>query len=194
MILPLRLGALCLGAAAVATGVAAPAAADIVPPADGEYSFSEPGQPAANWELGTVCIQANGTRAQSDYGDTTIQSQGCAVNVTSSTRTNLTHDEELLNFSERALLTNDLWTVTYVPPNGQVCPDGSTAPLTQTFSWSEVTLTGTHTTLWGSECGKAPGMTKTPFTLGFLGPLNPPMVERFPDTCNYLAGRPSICS
>ena len=86
MIPPLRLGALCLGAAAVATGVATPAAADILPPADGHYSFSEPGAPAANWELGAVCIQANGTRAQSDYTDTTIQSQGCAVNVTSSTR------------------------------------------------------------------------------------------------------------
>jgi hypothetical protein len=194
-----RLSAMCSGAAAVVSSMAvltpAPlASADLLPPADGYYTYSEPGQPPVKWELGSICIQANGTRAQPDYTDTTIQSLGCAVNVTSSTPSNLTPEEALLNFSDRARAANGLWTVSYAPPAGQVCPDGTTALLTQNFSWSEVTLTGTRTTLWGSECGKQPGMSKQAFTLSFLGPLNPPMVERFPDNCNYLAGRPSICS
>lgn len=37
-------------------------------------------------------------------------------------------------------------------------------------------------------------MTKDPFTLTFAGPLDPPVVERFPMECKYLVGRPSICS
>lgn len=49
-------------------------------------------------------------------------------------------------------------------------------------------------TLHGDVCGMPAAMVKAPFTLTFNAPLEPPVVDRFPDNCNYLAGRPSICS
>ena len=192
-----RIGAVCfVGAMATAAALTAsvPAMADLAPPADGNYTYTEAGQPAVNWKLSSVCSQASGTRAQPDYSDPNIQALGCVVNVNSSTPSRLTKPEELINFTTRARITDDLWTFSYVPPDGQVCEDGSTAPLTQNFSFSEVTLTGTRTTLWDTECGKAPGMTKVPFSLSYNSPLDPPFVDRFPMNCDYLAGRPSICS
>ncbi len=180
-------------AAAVAMAVAAPAAA-IVPPADGYYTFNEAGAPAATWQIQSICIQANGTRAQSDYTDETIQSLGCTAIVTSSTPKKLTRDERLLNFSGRAVLTSDLWTFQFTSAEGIQCPDSSVAPSTETYAFDGSTNAGTHTVVHGAVCGGQAGMEKRPFTLGFTGGLAPPVVDRFPDNCNYLAGRPSICS
>jgi hypothetical protein len=192
-----RLGTVAIGgsvgAVAVAVGIAAPAAA-IVPPADGYYTFSQPGAPLAVWQTQSVCIQANGTRAQSDYTDETIQTLGCNVILASTTPTALTREDRLLNFDARAVLTNDLWTFQFESAEGVLCPDGSSAPSTEVYSFSEATLTGTHKTIHGDVCGMPAAMVKTPFTLTFNAPLEPPVVDRFPDNCNYLAGRPSICS
>lgn len=191
-----RIGALGAAGVMVALATAAPTPADpLVPPADGYYSYAEPGQPPAKWIVQSVCSQASGTREQSDYTDTTIQTLGCVVNVTSSTTPQAaTQDEKLLTWGARSRLADGQWTAEPAFPNGQVCDDGRTAPLQQRFQFSEATLTGTRTTVWGDECGNAPHMTKAPFTLTFVGPLEPPTVERFPMECDYLAGRPSICS
>ena len=48
--------------------LAAPAGA-ILPPVDGYYTFNQPGVPSANWELQSICIQPNGTRAQPGSGE-----------------------------------------------------------------------------------------------------------------------------
>ena len=172
---------------------AAPAAA-IVPPADGNYAFSEPGAAGANWTMQSICSQASGTRAQPDYTDETTQTLGCGVILTSSTPNKTTREERLVNFTGRAVLTSGLWTLTVETPEGVACPDGSFGPSTDTYAFSEVTLTGTHTSIHDAVCGLAPAMTKQPFSLAFSGPLDPPAVDRFPMECNYLVGRPSICS
>ena len=99
-----------------------------------------------------------------------------------------------LSFNGTAVLVSGMWTITTAVAEGTACPDGSFAPSTDTYAFSEVTLTGTHTSIHDAVCGLAPGMTKEPFSLSFVGPLDPPVVERFPMQCNYLAGRPSICS
>ncbi len=189
-----RFAVLCAAVACAAVGTAAPAPAATVPPADGYYTYTEAGKPAATWAMQTVCSQPSGTRAQPDYSDVDIQTLGCIVNVTSTTRKRLTHDEKLLSVAGPTRLINGLWNLDLVLREGQICPDGSTALLQQQFEFSEVTLTGTRTTLWGTECGAQPGMTKAPFSLAFLGPLDPPADNRFPMQCDYLAGRPSICS
>jgi hypothetical protein len=179
--------------AVVALAVAAPSAA-IVPPADGYYTLNEAGVPPAVWTMQSSCIQANGTRAQSDYTDETIQTLGCVVQLTSAAQTKMTREERTLNFSVRAVLTGDLWTFKVDNPEGMQCPDGSTALTGDTYAFDSATNAGTHTKIHGAVCGGQAGMEKTPFTLTFTGPLQPPVVDRFPDNCNYLAGRPSICS
>ncbi len=191
-----RIGLLGAAAMLAAVGTAAPATAEpsVAPPPDGKYSYNQPGKPAAQWSMQSICSQASGTRAQPDYSDPHIQTLGCVLNVTSTTDKPADAEQRLLNVAGRARLTNGLWAFEYNPPAGQICPDGRTARLQQKFEFSEVTLTGTRTTLWGDECGGPPGMTKEPFSLSFLAPLDPPVVDRFPMECNYLAGRPSICS
>ncbi|BBZ34010.1 hypothetical protein [Mycolicibacterium confluentis] len=188
-----RIGAICLLAVAATLGPAPTAAADLVPPADGYYVYSEPGKPAAYWTMQALCVQASGTRAQEDYTDTTIQTLGCTLLVSSKTEDNFTPDEALLNMAGRSRLTGGQWTFTNTAAR-LVCPDGSNAPVTDNFAFDQATLTGTRTTIWDAVCGRQPGMTKTPFTLAFAGPLDPPVDNRFPPMCDYLAGRPSICS
>jgi hypothetical protein len=188
-----RFGAVAFAAAILAMASAAPAAA-IVPPADGYYTFSQDGAPAATWQMQSICIQANGTRAQSDYSDETIQAEGCTVVLASSTQNQLTTINESYNFNVRAVLTGGLWTFQLEAKEGMTCPDGSTAPTTEKYAFDSATYVGTHTSIHGAVCGGSAGMTKTPFTLGLTGGLQPPVVDRFPDHCDYLAGRPSICS
>jgi opacity protein-like surface antigen len=188
-----RFSAIAFGAAVVAVASAAPAAA-IVPPADGYYTFNQEGAPAATWQLQSVCIQANGTRAQSDYSDETIQAEGCNVIMASTSPSKLTREDRLVNFNARAVLTGGLWTFQFESSEGTLCPDGSTAASTEKYAFDSATYAGTHTSIHGAVCGGQAGMTKTPFTLGFTGGLQPPAVDRFPDHCDYLVGRPSICS
>lgn len=196
-----RLGSIMIGATVASLGWASPASA-IVPPADGTYFYTQAGAPVANWQVKSVCIQANGTRAQADYTDQTIQTQGCQVLVVSNTPlAPVTDAERAFTFSGRARLTSDLWTVQISTATGTQCPDGTAAPSTETFAFNppdpaspNPSVTGTRTSIHGAVCGLQPGMVKTAFTLNYAGPLAAPVVERFPANCDFLAGRPSICS
>jgi hypothetical protein len=189
-----RFGVIAFAAAVVAVGSAAPAAA-IVPPADGTYTLNQEGAPPTKWVMQSVCIQANGTRAQPDYSDETIQSEGCTLILSSSTGPQLAITNTPYDFSGRALLTGGLWTLQFDAKEAITCPDGSKADSTEKYAFDSATLAGTHTTIHGAVCGDGEAaMTKTPFTLSFDQGLQPPVVDRFPDHCDYLAGRPSICS
>jgi len=193
------LGAIVCGALLAAVGLAAPAAA-ILPPVDGYYTFTEDGLPQARWTMQSICIQANGTRAQADYTDETIQTLGCNVIMSSDTPTLLTHEQKLVNFAGRAVLTDGMWSFQVKRPQGLTCPDGSFAETSDTFAFTAPDpngppdLTGVHTSIHPAVCGLAPAMTKTPFTLKFNDVLDPSVIHRFPAICNYLVGRPSICS
>ncbi len=194
-----RLGVILLAMLLTAIGLAAPAAA-ILPPVDGYYTFNQAGLMAAKWEMQSICIQPNGTRAQADYTDQTIQTLGCDVLIGSTTPSALTREERLVNFAVRAKLTGGLWTFQVDRAQGLACPDGSFAPTNDTYAFTapdpngNPNLTGTHTSIHGAVCGLQPAMTKTPFTLTFTDVLDPGVVHRFPAICNYLVGRPSICA
>ena len=194
-----RLGVMVLGIVLTAVALAAPAGA-ILPPVDGYYTFNQAGVPEAKWTMQSICIQPNGTRAQADYTDETIQTLGCTVTVGATTPTLVSHEQKLVNFAGRARLTGGMWTVQVEQAEGVTCPDGSYAPSTETFAFTAPdpngppNLTGTRTSLHAAECGLQAGMTKTPFTLTFNDVLDPSVIARFPAICNYLAGRPSICS
>jgi hypothetical protein len=71
-------------------------------------------------------------------------------------------------------------TWTFSPTCVPVCPVSS-PECTRPFD--DATLSGTHTVTWTPQCGMPAGMTKTPFSLSFVGPLDAP-VTRYPLQCN----------
>jgi hypothetical protein len=178
-----------LTAAAVMTlaalGTASPAKALGIPQ-DGVYSFNEPGAPTTTWKVSALCDAPSRQRAIQDFTDPLVAMNLCAVNVVSTTpRAPVSHGDKLANFAGRARVTNDLWTLGVRKDDGLMCADGSTAETSEIYAFDDVTMTGTHTSIHGDECGLQPGMTKKPFTLIFQGPLPVP-VERYPLDCNEI--------
>jgi len=169
----------------VAVGTSVPASA-LGPPPDGMYTFTEPGVPAATWKIAALCDAPSRQRAIPDFTDPVIAADLCVVNVTSTTaRAPINRADKMANFTGRARLTSDRWTFQVGKENGVACPDGSAAQSTDTYSFDDVALTGTHTSIHGDVCGLQPAMTKTPFTLAFQGPLPAP-VDRYPLDCNEI--------
>lgn len=70
---------------AFGTATASPAKA-LGPPADGMYSFSEPGVPAATWKVYALCDAPSRQRAIPDFTDPVIAADLCNVNVVSTTQ------------------------------------------------------------------------------------------------------------
>jgi hypothetical protein len=170
--------------ALVAFGTASPAKA-LGPPPDGMYGFSEAGAPAATWKIVALCDAPSRQRAIPDFTDPVIAADLCALNVSSTTPRVISRQEKLVNYNGRARLASDLWTFQIGKSSGVACPDGTTAPSMDTYAFDDVSLAGTHTSIHDAVCGLEPGMTKTPFTLAFQGPLPNP-VERYPLDCNEI--------
>jgi hypothetical protein len=174
---------------AVALGIALesghPASA-IGPPADGTYTFNEAGVSGVTWTISALCVQPSGTRNMNDYSDPIVFAMNCALNVVSSTPERISAADKLQNFSGRARMSSMLWTFKVDKPDGVSCPGGGTAPTTDTYSFSDETMTGTHTILHGPVCGLQSDMKKQPFSLQLAGPPPSP-VERYPLRCNDIA-------
>lgn len=174
---------------AVAAGMAleseSPAYA-IGPPADGAYTLNEAGISGATWTITALCAQPSGTRNMNDYSDPIVFAMNCALNVVSTTPANNSRAEHLQNFSARARMSSMLWTFTVSKPEGVSCPGGGFGETSETYAFSDETLTGTHTTLHGAVCGLQPDMKKEPFSLALVGPPPSP-VQRYPMDCNEIA-------
>lgn len=183
----LAAGAGIVSAVALATALESgePAHA-VAPPPDGAYSFSEAGVSRVTWTITALCDQPSGTRNMNDYSDPVTWAFQCALNVASTTPQQITRADKLQNFSARARLTSVLWTFQVNQAEGVLCPDGSTAPSTETYAFSDENMSGTHTTLHGAVCGLAPDMKKEPFSLQLVGPPPSP-IERYPLRCNQIA-------
>lgn len=158
----------------------------IAPPADGNYSFNQAGASGVTWTITALCDQVNGSRYYKDYSNPTIMADFCALNVVSSTSERASHQGKLQNYSGRARLVSGLWTFQVGIAEGVSCPDGGTAASTETYAFDNETLTGTHTTVHGAECGLEPSMSKQPFSLALAGPPPSP-VQRYPMQCNDIA-------
>src|SRR6201987_3624968 len=154
----------------VALGTASPAEA-VGPPPDGMYSFSEPGVPAATWKIYALCDAPSRQRAIPDFTDPLVAMNLCALNVSSTTSRAISRQEKLATFVGRARVTNDRWTFEIPKSNGVRCPDGSTAASNEISGCDDVSLTGTHTSIYGGDSGLQPGMTKPPFPPAFQRPL-----------------------
>lgn len=174
---------------AVATGVALqsgePAKA-LGPPPDGNYSYNEAGVSGVTWTVTALCDQPSGTRNMNDYSDPIVFAMQCALNIVSFTDERISAADKLQNFSGRARMSSMLWSFKIDKADGVSCPGGGTAPSSETWSFSDETMSGTHTTLHGAVCGMEPAMKKVPFSLTLTGPPPSP-VERYPMYCNGIA-------
>lgn len=174
---------------AVALGIALhsgdPARA-LGPPPDGSYSFNQAGVSGVTWTITALCDQPSGTRNMNDYSDPIVWAFNCDLNVVSTTPQQITRTDRLQNFSGRARMSSMLWTFQVNQADGVACPDGSTAPSSETYAFSDETLTGTHTTVHGAVCGLQPKLSKQPFSLQLIGPPPSP-VQRYPLYCNNIA-------
>lgn len=122
------------------------------------------------WTITALCDQPSGTRNMNDYSDPVVWAFNCALNVVSATpNAPITRAEKLQNFSGRARLSSVLWTFTVTKQDGVVCPGGGTAPSTDTYAFSDETMSGTHTTLHDAVCGMQPDMKKEPFSCRWSG-------------------------
>jgi hypothetical protein len=156
------------------------------PPADGNYTFNEAGVSGVTWTITALCDQPSGTRNMNDYSDPIVFAFNCALNVVSSTPEQISPADKLQNFSGRARYSSMLWTFKVDKADGVSCPGGGTAPSTETYSFSDETMSGTHTTLHGPVCGLQPEMKKQPFSLQMSGPPPSP-IQRYPLYCNGIA-------
>ncbi|OBK46331.1 hypothetical protein [Mycobacterium sp. 1081908.1] len=174
---------------AVALGIALesgePAAA-VAPPPDGSYSFNQAGVSGVTWTITALCDQVNGSRYYKDYSNPDIMADFCALNIVSSTDERISRQDKLQNFSGRARLVSQRWTFKVDIADGVSCPGGGTASSTETYAFDDETLTGTHTSLHGPECGLESAMSKQPFSLALSGPPPSP-IERYPLRCNDIA-------
>jgi hypothetical protein len=174
---------------AVALGIALqsgePASAVGVPP-DGNYSFDQAGVSGVTWTMSALCDQPSGTRNMNDYSDPVVFAFNCALNIVSSTPEQISRADKLQNFSGRARLSSVLWTFKVDQADGVSCPGGGTGPSTETYEFSDETMSGTHTTLHGAVCGMQPEMKKQPFSLQLTGPPPSP-IQRYPLYCNGIA-------
>jgi hypothetical protein len=84
----------------------------------------------------------------------------------------------------QARLANGVWAYTTSVQDGMKCPDGSTAPIVETYEFNTDTMSGTRTTTNIPACdGAVPAnMVKTTFTLAYKGPLGIP-VDKYPLIC-----------
>ena len=174
---------------AVAFGIALesghPASA-LGPPPDGAYSFNQAGVSGVIWTMTALCDQPSGTRNMNDYSDPIVFAFNCALNVVSSTLEQISPVDKLQNFSGRARMSGMLWTFKVDKADGVSCPGGGTAPSIETYSFSDETMSGTHTILHGPVCGMQPEMKKQPFSLQMTGPPPSP-IQRYPLYCNGIA-------
>jgi hypothetical protein len=174
---------------AIALGIALesgePAGA-VAPPPDGNYSFNQAGVSGVTWTITALCDQVNGSRYYKDYSNPDIMADFCALNIVSATDEKISRQDKLQNFSGRARLVSQRWTFKVDIADGVSCPGGGTAPSTETYAFDDETLTGTHTSLHGPECGLESAMSKQPFSLALSGPPPSP-IERYPLRCNDLA-------
>ncbi|SPM34343.1 hypothetical protein BN1232_05248, partial [Mycobacterium rhizamassiliense] len=156
------------------------------PPADGTYSYNESGVSGVTWTLSSICDQPSGTRNMNDYSDPIIFAMQCALNVVSTTDEKISAADKLQNYSGRARMSSMLWSFTIDKSDGVSCPGGGTAPTTESWAFSDESMSGTHTVMHGPVCGLQAGMKKQPFSLAMTGPPPSP-VQRYPMQCNNIA-------
>jgi hypothetical protein len=145
-------------------GFAGPAHADQV--MQGVYNYVPQDGDSGTWTIYPSCVPV--------VGDLRVALElpvACRLHVSRSGSTGVD-----------ANLAGGIWQYTTNTRDGMTCPDGSTAPMTETVRFDDVTMTGTRTVFHNAVCGLQPGKIDQPFTLSFKEPLPMP-VEQYPLYC-----------
>lgn len=176
--------------ASVAMGSASPAHA-IEPLPDGLYSYTEPGLTPSTWKVSSLCTLTPALDRPDPAADTQT-ANGCVQGISNFVAPSVIdhHQGRVAAYSGSSQVTAGQWKFTVKKSEGTTCPDGSYAPSVDTYAFDDVTLTGTHTSAHDEVCGLQPGLTKQPFTLAFLRPLDAP-IERYPLVCDHNAVIPT---
>ena len=149
--------------AGASVGAAVPAQAQ-TPVIQGVYNYVGEGQ-TGTWDIYPTCVPVVG-----DLREALYLPVGCVLHVSPSS--GLTGGD--------ARLVGGMWTLTTPKKKGMQCPDGSWAPTVEVVKFNETS--GTRSISHTGNCGMAPGIISTPFTLSFNRPLPIP-VDQYPLIC-----------
>jgi hypothetical protein len=156
-----------LAAAAVlagsALGVASPANADQV--MQGVYDYTQ-GAIHATWAIYPSCVPTVG-----DLRNNLDLPVGCRLHVAPTPTSLVTGGD--------ARLAGGQWEYTTDIQDGLTCPDGSSAPVQETYRFDDVTMTGTRSVSNAAVCNGtvAPKLVDYPFTLAYNSPLPIPVQQ-----------------
>ena len=153
--------------AGAVVGFAGPARADQV--MQGVYTYTQ-GDVVADWSIYPSCVPTVG-----DLRNNLELPVACRLHVAPIPATAVSGGD--------ARLTGGRWQYTTNVKDGMTCPDGSTAPIQDTVTFDDVTMTGTRSVAHNAVCGLPAGIDRYPFTLAYKAPLNIP-VEQYPLYCD----------
>lgn len=153
--------------ASAVLGFAGPAHADQV--MQGVYTYTQDGIIPTVWTIYPICVPTVG-----DLRDNLELPVACTLHVASTPSTQVASGD--------ARLTGGLWTFSTNKKDGLQCPDGSTAPIQETYKFDDATMSGTRSVIHNDVCGLPASIDNFPFTLAFKNPLPIP-VDRYPLYC-----------
>ena len=153
--------------AAVALGVASPAGAEQV--MQGVYTYTQ-GDTVVEWTIYPSCVPTVG-----DLREELRLPVACRLHVASSSAAVLGGD---------ARPTGGRWMYSTTLKDGFPCPDGSMAPIMESYEFDDVAMTGTRSVMVNDVCGGevAAHISTYQFTLAFKEPLPIP-VQQYPLYC-----------
>jgi len=161
-----RAFAIASAVATVALGVASPARADQM--MQGIYAYTQ-GNIGAVWTIYPTCVPTVG-----DLRDNLELPVACTLHVAPTPTTQVNGGD--------ARLAGGLWTFSTTKKDGLNCPDGSTAPIQETYKFDDLTMTGTRSVSHNDVCGLPATIDNYPFTLAFKEQLPIP-VDQYPLYC-----------
>lgn len=154
-------------------GFAGPAQAE--PVMNGVYTYTQEGIGPQTWSIYPSCVPTVG-----DLREPLELAVACRLHVEASRGTK----------GGDARLTGGQWVFSTAVLEGIQCSDGSWAPITETYKFDDVKLTGTRSVANNADCGLAPAIHNFPFTLAYKQPLPFP-VDTYPLNCQ--AGGLRLC-
>lgn len=146
-------------------GLAVPAQAE--PVMEGVYSYTQEGMGPEQWSVYPSCVPTVG-----DLREPLELAVACRLHVETTRGTK----------GGDARLTGGQWVYSTAVIEGIKCQDGNWAPITETYKFDDVTLTGVRSVSNNADCGLAPAIHTFPFTLAYEHPLPLP-VNRYPMNC-----------
>jgi hypothetical protein len=161
-----RVLAVAVAVASAVLGFASPARADQV--MQGIYTYTQ-GDIVAEWTIYPTCVPTVG-----DLRDNLELPVACTLHVAPRPST-------VVNGGD-ARLTSGVWMFSTPKDAGLKCPDGSSAPIRETYEFDDLTMTGTRSVANNDVCGLPANIVNYPFTLAYKEPLPIP-VDRYPLYC-----------